>query len=72
MQVSMAYDWRLAMPLMEVRDAYFTRLRATVETLTATAGAKAVLTAHSYGENVVGSKISALIQCQYSMKGARQ
>ena len=25
--VSMAYDWRLAMPLMEARDGWFTRLK---------------------------------------------
>lgn len=37
----------------QVRDGFFTRMRATVETLVATTGHRAVLTAHSYGENVV-------------------
>ncbi|GFR45802.1 hypothetical protein Agub_g7258, partial [Astrephomene gubernaculifera] len=51
--VSMPYDWRLAMPLLEERDGYFTRLRSAVESLGAVAGERVVLTAHSYGENVV-------------------
>ena len=43
----MPFDWRLAMPLMEARDAYFTRLQTTIETMTRLAGEKAVLVAHS-------------------------
>ncbi|KAL6754080.1 Lecithin:cholesterol acyltransferase-domain-containing protein [Haematococcus lacustris] len=50
--VSMAYDWRLAVPLMEARDGWFTRLKLTVEMLASMSGHKVVLASHSYGENV--------------------
>ncbi|KXZ46616.1 hypothetical protein GPECTOR_42g827 [Gonium pectorale] len=51
--VSMPYDWRLAMPLLEERDGYFTRLRGAVESLVEVSGERVVITVHSYGENVV-------------------
>ncbi|KAG2495385.1 hypothetical protein HYH03_006653 [Edaphochlamys debaryana] len=53
--VSLPYDWRLAMPLLEERDAYFSRARSTIETMAAVAGERAVVMTHSYGENVVRS-----------------
>ncbi|EFJ42118.1 hypothetical protein VOLCADRAFT_97885 [Volvox carteri f. nagariensis] len=56
--VSMPYDWRLAMPLLEERDGYFTRLRLTIEGLAEVSGERVVITAHSYGENVVRSFMS--------------
>lgn len=33
MQVTETYDWRLAVPLMQQRDNYFTRLKLRVELL---------------------------------------
>ncbi|MEW5299264.1 MAG: hypothetical protein WDW36_002297 [Sanguina aurantia] len=51
--VSMAYDWRLAIPLLEARDGYFSRLKGAVEVLLHMTGHKAVIVAHSYGENVL-------------------
>eukprot|EP00198_Chlamydomonas_reinhardtii_P010411 XP_001699748.1 lecithin:cholesterol acyltransferase [Chlamydomonas reinhardtii] len=51
--VSMPYDWRLAVPLLEERDGYYTRLRRTIEQLVELTGERVVVTSHSYGENVV-------------------
>ncbi|KAG1663890.1 hypothetical protein FOA52_014703 [Chlamydomonas sp. UWO 241] len=50
--VALAFDWRMAVPLMEVRDGYFSRLRSTVEWLHLHHGEKVVLMSHSYGENI--------------------
>ncbi|KAG2436350.1 hypothetical protein HXX76_006657 [Chlamydomonas incerta] len=50
--VSMPYDWRLAVPLLEERDGYYTRLRRTIEQLVELTGERVVVTSHSYGENV--------------------
>lgn len=41
MQISETYDWRLAVPNMEKRDSYFTRLKWRIE-----------LTHHTEGEKV--------------------
>ena len=30
-QVGVTYDWRLAVPLLEQRDGYFTKLKAMIE-----------------------------------------
>ena len=30
-QVGVTYDWRLAVPLLEQRDGYFTKLKAATE-----------------------------------------
>jgi hypothetical protein len=49
---AMAFDWRLSIPLLEQRDGYFTRLRASVEVMRALHGEKVVLVCHSFGENV--------------------
>ncbi|GLI65076.1 hypothetical protein VaNZ11_008503 [Volvox africanus] len=53
--VSMSYDWRLAIPLLEERDGYFTRLRLAIEALAEVSSERVVITAHSFGENVVRS-----------------
>lgn len=47
------YDWRLAFPMLEERDGYFTRLKNRIETMHKTTGEKAVLTSHSMGALVV-------------------
>lgn len=39
-QVTEPYDWRLALPNLERRDGYFSRLRARIEVLTKTRGEK--------------------------------
>jgi phospholipid:diacylglycerol acyltransferase len=45
-----AYDWRLSYDRLESRDAYFSRLKTTIEMLRETnGGRKAVLVAHSMG-----------------------
>ena len=31
MQIGETYDWRLGVPNLEVRDGYFTRLKARIE-----------------------------------------
>ncbi|KAJ3056371.1 hypothetical protein HK097_007208 [Rhizophlyctis rosea] len=46
------YDWRLAFPDLEVRDQYFSRLKATIELATAGDRPKAVIVAHSMGNLV--------------------
>ncbi|KAF5843873.1 Lecithin:cholesterol acyltransferase-domain-containing protein, partial [Dunaliella salina] len=53
--ITAAFDWRLAIPLMEARDGWFTRLRYQIESLLEVTGQKVVLTSHSYGENVARS-----------------
>ncbi|CAO3642876.1 unnamed protein product [Cunninghamella blakesleeana] len=47
-----SYDWRLAFYNLEVRDKYFTKLKAMIETLKATEGKKTVLLTHSMGSNL--------------------
>lgn len=42
-----AYDWRLAYYNLEIRDAYFTRLKAKIELFKRTSGQKVVLCSHS-------------------------
>ncbi|KAK9822390.1 hypothetical protein WJX81_007759 [Elliptochloris bilobata] len=46
------YDWRLAVPNMERRDGYFTRLKVRVETTHQLHGEKVVVVSHSWGDNV--------------------
>ena len=48
-----AYDWRLSYPNLEVRDQYFTRLKAHIETAVRTSNKKVVLVSHSMGSQVV-------------------
>ncbi|KAI9815173.1 MAG: hypothetical protein M1832_005575 [Thelocarpon impressellum] len=48
-----AYDWRLAYGNLEVRDHYFSRLMAYIETTVRISGRKAVLVSHSMGSQVV-------------------
>lgn len=40
LQVTEPYDWRLALPNLEKRDAYFTRLKARIEVLSKAQGEK--------------------------------
>jgi phospholipid:diacylglycerol acyltransferase len=47
------YDWRLAFPLLEERDGYFTNVKARIESLHKTSGKKVVLATHSMGAMVV-------------------
>jgi len=48
------YDWRLAFPMMEERDGYFTKLQSKIEAMyKASGGTKVVLTSHSMGALVV-------------------
>jgi len=47
------YDWRLAFPMLEERDGYFSRLKSTIENMHKTNGRKVVLTSHSMGALVV-------------------
>jgi phospholipid:diacylglycerol acyltransferase len=48
-----AYDWRLSYPNLEVRDQYFTRLRAYIEMAVISSNKKVVLTSHSMGSQVL-------------------
>lgn len=48
-----AYDWRLSYMNLEIRDAYFTRLKNKIEMFKKTTGQKSVLTSHSMGGTVV-------------------
>ncbi|CAE6392804.1 unnamed protein product, partial [Rhizoctonia solani] len=48
-----AYDWRLSYYNLEVRDGYFSRLKAQVETFKQQQGKKVVLVSHSMGGTVV-------------------
>ena len=48
-----AYDWRLSYMNLEVRDQYFTRLRAYIEMAKKTSGLKVVLVSHSMGGQVL-------------------
>ena len=49
----MSYDWRLAYPMLEKRDGYFTKLRYTIEAFHRSTGEKVVLMSHSMGGTVV-------------------
>ena len=48
-----AYDWRLSCEKLEIRDNYFTRLKAHIETGVHTSGHKVVLVSHSMGSQVL-------------------
>lgn len=48
----MSYDWRLGYELLETRDGYFTKLKATIEAHHATTGEKVVMISHSMGGTV--------------------
>ncbi|KAL8711047.1 MAG: hypothetical protein Q9220_004428 [cf. Caloplaca sp. 1 TL-2023] len=48
-----AYDWRLSCEKLEIRDHYFTRLKAHIETAKHTSGEKVVLISHSMGSQVL-------------------
>mmetsp|Transcript_29732 Transcript_29732/g.33146 ORF Transcript_29732/g.33146 Transcript_29732/m.33146 type:complete len:629 (-) Transcript_29732:142-2028(-) len=47
-----SYDWRLATPLLEKRDNYFSRLKSTIQELVKFREKKVVVYAHSMGTNV--------------------
>ncbi|CAO3645287.1 unnamed protein product [Cunninghamella echinulata] len=47
-----SYDWRLAFYNLEVRDKYFTKLKAMIETLKIAEGKKTVILSHSMGSNL--------------------
>eukprot|EP00741_Cyanophora_paradoxa_P014681 tig00020816_g14159.t1 len=47
-----SYDWRLAFDLLEVRDGYYSRLKASIETAVRRSGKRAVVLAHSMGSLV--------------------
>jgi hypothetical protein len=53
--VAASYDWRLSLPVLQRRDAYFTRLKTEVELLRKAAGGseKVVLVSHSFGGVVI-------------------
>lgn len=48
-----AYDWRLSYPNLEVRDHYFSRLKAYIEGAVELEGKKVVLASHSMGSQVM-------------------
>ncbi|KAI9836160.1 MAG: hypothetical protein M1837_003448 [Sclerophora amabilis] len=48
-----AYDWRLSYSNLEVRDQYFSRLKAYIETSTHISGKKTVIMSHSMGSQVL-------------------
>ncbi|KKA28007.1 hypothetical protein TD95_004844 [Thielaviopsis punctulata] len=48
-----AYDWRLSYANLEVRDQYFSRLKAHIENSFHTQNKKAVLVSHSMGSQVL-------------------
>lgn len=47
------FDWRLAFPLLETRDGYFTHLKSQIENLHKTKGEKVVVISHSMGALVM-------------------
>lgn len=47
------FDWRLSPEQLEKRDGYFTRLKASIETLHNIHKEKVALLAHSYGDQLV-------------------
>lgn len=47
------FDWRLAFPMLEKRDGYFTKLKYKVEAFNKLTGKKTVITSHSMGALVV-------------------
>lgn len=48
-----AYDWRLSYANLEVRDQYFSRLKAYIEIAVKSKGQKVVLASHSMGSQVL-------------------
>lgn len=48
-----AYDWRLSCEKLELRDSYFTRLKAHIELAKKMSGEKVVLVSHSMGSQVL-------------------
>jgi phospholipid:diacylglycerol acyltransferase len=48
-----AYDWRLAYPVLQERDGYFTHLKSRIESYKKTTGKKIIITSHSMGALVV-------------------
>lgn len=45
-----SYDWRLSFHNLQVRDKYFSKLQAIIETSRATSDKPAVIVAHSMGK----------------------
>lgn len=50
--VGVTYDWRLAVPLLQQRDGYFTKLKAATEGTHRLHQQKVVVLSHSWGDNV--------------------
>ncbi|KAF6256224.1 Lecithin:cholesterol acyltransferase-domain-containing protein [Scenedesmus sp. NREL 46B-D3] len=50
--LAVPYDWRLAIPVMQKRDGFFTRLKNEVELQLQQQHVKPVLVSHSYGATV--------------------
>ncbi|KAL3135758.1 hypothetical protein ABBQ32_007321 [Trebouxia sp. C0010 RCD-2024] len=50
--VGVTYDWRLAVPLLQRRDGYFSKLKGTIESTVSLHNVKAVVLSHSWGDNV--------------------
>lgn len=51
--ISAGYDWRLAYLDLEVRDAYFSKLKAHIELTKKLTGKKSMLVGHSMGSQVI-------------------
>lgn len=47
------FDWRLAFPLLEERDGFFTKLMHNIEAMHKTMGRKVVIVSHSMGSQVM-------------------
>ncbi|KAK9805752.1 hypothetical protein WJX73_005728 [Symbiochloris irregularis] len=52
MLVGETYDWRLAVPVLQQRDGYFTRLKNRIEVMHELHGEKVMVISHSWGDNV--------------------
>ena len=46
------YDWRLSPHALQERDGYFTRLKASIETMVSLHGVPVAVLAHSYGDQL--------------------
>ena len=56
-----AYDWRLSFYNLEVRDKYFSKLKATLELAKNNDGKKSVLVSHSMGKYKRKSTMKSVI-----------
>lgn len=51
--ISASYDWRLAYLDLEVRDAYFSKLKSQIELTRKLTGQKSIIVGHSMGSQVI-------------------